>query len=80
MPFVNLHVLLLGSLFLNNLLFCLTQGDLEQLTIVPKADLVKQQCSTQVTPIIDPEVTDTIKKIAEKSGKHVVMKIRNKVD
>lgn len=53
------------------------QGDLEQLAIGPLPDIAKLQCSTQITPIIDPEVSDSVTKIQEQSGKHIVMKIHN---
>lgn len=54
----------------------LFQGDLEQLSIVPDPSLVSKHCSGIRTPIVDPEMMDTVKKIEKKSGKHVVMKIR----
>ncbi|KAJ8921814.1 hypothetical protein NQ315_008446, partial [Exocentrus adspersus] len=55
-------------------------GDLEQLSIVPDPGLVNLQCSPDRTPIIDPEVEDTVKEIQERSGKHVVMRIHKDVE
>ncbi|KAG5891847.1 hypothetical protein JTB14_032897 [Gonioctena quinquepunctata] len=50
-------------------------GDLEQLSIVPDPRLVNLQCGTQKTPIIDPQVTETINNLQKKTEKHIVMKI-----
>lgn len=53
---------------------------MEQLAIGSSPDLAKLQCSTEITPIIDPEVTETVAKTQAKSGKHVVMKIRDTLE
>ncbi|KAJ8927392.1 hypothetical protein NQ314_020169 [Rhamnusium bicolor] len=55
-------------------------GDLEQLSIVPDPRYVSLQCSSLRTPITDPEVKDTIEKIQQKSGKHIIMKIHKDVE
>nr|CAI5855317.1 unnamed protein product [Callosobruchus analis] len=55
-------------------------GDLEQLTVLPDPRLVSLQCSSLRTPIIDPEVTDTIAALQEKTGKHILVKIHRILD
>ncbi|KAJ8982471.1 hypothetical protein NQ317_000429 [Molorchus minor] len=50
-------------------------GDLEQLSIVPDPRYVSLQCSSLITPIIDPEIGNTVEELQERSGKHIVMKV-----